>query len=231
MTEMQDLRTKILQSKHIWKLSEFQNHDLLIKEKGISNRLITDPQTWCWYCSHPCGKPPLHLPHRYNDRTDTYFVAGAYCSFSCMAAEIRDTPSIYPRSLYLESMRRKLQGRKMQKTIPAPPKRVLDVFGGWMTIQEFRRVTEANDTEGVFTLAILPPKMVPLREMLEKQESRLHRRVVTADAPSSDTSMHMEHAKAQIPSTNFRLRRVAPEKEKQSNVLEKIMGITTSSNG
>lgn len=96
-----------------------------------------------------------------------------------------------------------------------------------MTITEFRKITEKNDTEGVFTLQILPPKMVPLREILEKQESRLNRRVVTTDT-SSETAINLEHTKAQIPSTNFRLRRVAPEKGKQSNVLEKIMGITTS---
>lgn len=221
----QDLRAKILASKHIWKQSEFHNNELIIKERGISNRLITDPNTYCWYCSHPCDRPPFHLPQRYNDRTDTYYVSGAYCSFSCMAAEIRDTQSIYPRSLYLESMRRKMQGRKMQKTVPAPPKRVLDVYGGWMSIREFRQLTEQQDKDGVFTLRVLPPKMVPLREIMEKQESRLNGRIVSKN--TSD-GINLENATVSIPSTNFRLRRVAPERGEQSNVLEKIMGITTN---
>lgn len=113
----------------------------------------------------------------------------------------------------------------MQKTVPAPPKRALDVFGGWMSIQEFREVTERNDGDGVFTLRVLPPKMVPMREILEKQESRLNRRV---DTKKTADGINLDNTTSSIPSTNFRLRRVAPERGEQTNILERIMGITTA---
>lgn len=225
---MNGLRDKILNSRTIWKLKDFQDHDLLIKETSISNRLITDPNVYCWYCCHPCGRPPLHLPHRYNDKTNTFHVAGAYCSFSCMAAEIRDTPSIYPRSLYLESMRRQMQGRKMQRTLPAPCKKVLQIFGGWMTIEEFRNITETQDKEGAYTLQIMPPKYVPMREILEKKEQKLNTRVVSRNNAAAKP-VDLEKTTSSIANTNFRLRRTCPTETSQtSTVLEKIMGITTT---
>lgn len=220
---MSTLRDQILHSKHIWITKDEKP---TLHEISIKDSLITDPTVCCWWCCHPCNRKPLHLPLKYDDRANIFHVSGAYCSFSCVEAAILDHPRTKPLSLYLCSYRRQLEGRKMQRTIAAPPRQTLKMFGGTLSIEEFRAITKENDSHGAYTLQILPPHVIPIKQVIQKKE--YGRRTV---AGGSNTKQHTEQKDIQLSTsgtsiamTNFKLKRHNPQKN--SNILEKIMNIT-----
>lgn len=93
----------------------------------------------CWWCCHKFNNPPLALPYKYDNLTETFYVTGIFCSFPCMKAyNIYDTKcSINTlRGTYISKMYMKMGGKF--PLIAAPPRCCLKMFGGSMTINEFR---------------------------------------------------------------------------------------------
>ena len=95
---------------------------------------------WCWWCCHNFNTEPLQMPYKYDDRRKRFEVAGNFCSWSCMKTYALDRHGMTKGSMissYMIMMRRRMYGENGTVT-PAPNRYKLKVFGGDLTIEEFR---------------------------------------------------------------------------------------------
>lgn len=94
---------------------------------------------WCWWCCHPIEGEALHLPVKYDELRDTFHTVGYFCSWPCMKSYNLDSNhyKMYEVQQNITLMRRRCYG-KIQELRCAPKRWQLKVFGGTMTIEEFR---------------------------------------------------------------------------------------------
>ena len=103
---------------------------------------------WCWWCCHPFESESLQLPYGYDDRRKRFSTLGNFCSWSCMKSYALDTYGLTKGSIICGniSLMRKRMYNKLSSVKKAPNRYTLNVFGGTMTIEEFR---ENVDIDGV----------------------------------------------------------------------------------
>lgn len=98
---------------------------------------------WCWHCCHPFEGQPLPLPVRYDDRQDAFHVMGTFCSWACMKTHNWESAS-YLKSVVVNNItlfHKRCTGA-LRPIRSAPPRQALKVFGGLMSIDEFRAAAE-----------------------------------------------------------------------------------------
>ena len=103
---------------------------------------------WCWWCCHPFEGTPLSMPYRYDEMRRRFYTAGNFCSWSCMKSYVIDKYGTTKGGLICGNivlMRRQLFNQ-IGHVKPAPNRFSLNVFGGTMTIDEFRE-NQTRDTE------------------------------------------------------------------------------------
>lgn len=182
----------------------------------------TDPQTWCWHCCHPCEREPIPIPVAYDVKKNIFTVRGAFCSWNCLKAYSRDGYSSHRSSamaMNVTVFRKRCQpGRKLQHTVPAPPRGLLKVFGGTLTIEEFRKASLDGDT-----YTVLPPKMLPYIQIVEERRASSKARV----PEKQDLTVSVDFQDVSGKNETLRLRRVTTTKKtSNSNMLERAMGIS-----
>lgn len=113
-----------------------------LNDEFIENKeWLEKTDTACWWCCHKFNSVPIGLPVYYNKVQNKYRVYGVFCSFPCVTAYDISKNSTYKYlilDLYIL-----LTGEK-RKLLPAPPKEVLKMFGGKLSIEEFRNATETG---------------------------------------------------------------------------------------
>jgi hypothetical protein len=95
---------------------------------------------WCWWCCHPYDTEPLSLPYGHDELRNKFSTTGNFCSWSCMKSYAIDRYGINKGSIIcgnIVMMRRRMYGHS-GSVRPAPNRYRLKVFGGDMTIEEFR---------------------------------------------------------------------------------------------
>jgi hypothetical protein len=95
----------------------------------------------CWWCCHTFDTIPIGSPEKYDDVVKKFHVKGVFCSFSCMIAYRKERNYKSNLKNYLvKYMYSKLTGTLLiEKNLnPAPPRCSLKMFGGDLTIEEFR---------------------------------------------------------------------------------------------
>jgi hypothetical protein len=106
----------------------------------------TNKDVCCWWCSHTFDTLPLGLPEKYYDKK--FHVIGNFCSFNCAMAfnlSLNDH-KIWDRVSLLYHMRNMIylniypnrDVKKLDDIIVAPPRSMLKMFGGSLTIENFR---------------------------------------------------------------------------------------------
>lgn len=107
---------------------------ILVKDFFMAVRLH------CWWCCHPWDGPDVHLPFAYDPKTKKFETKGHYCSFECAKADALDRagPRYGEVLEYLALMRKHALG-KYVPLWPAPKRQALQIFGGTLTIEEFRK--------------------------------------------------------------------------------------------
>ena len=102
--------------------------------------------SWCWWCCHPCLAETLHLPFRWDSLRNTFDTMGAFCNWGCMKSFNIDRNGITRGGIVAQNilvMRKQMTGQSTP--IQAAPNRyALNVFGGTLTIEEFRSMSEAT---------------------------------------------------------------------------------------
>ena len=106
---------------------------------------------WCWWCCHPFEGSPLQLPYRHDDRRNTFTTTGNFCSWSCMKSYAIDKYGVNRGGIICGNiimMRRRMYNQSGHVK-PAPCRFRLNVFGGDMTIEEFRKNQTVDKHEKV----------------------------------------------------------------------------------
>ena len=93
----------------------------------------------CWWCCHQFDNVPLGIPEFINK--DTYYLFGCFCSFNCMLAYNSDINDykIWDRQSNIYQMKNKIDTDNKILIHNAPPRQTLRLFGGPLSIMEYRQ--------------------------------------------------------------------------------------------
>eukprot|EP00899_Mesostigma_viride_P000412 jgi/Mesvir1/10371/Mv10571-RA.1 len=115
-------------------------------EKGRRDAWPERTDVCCWHCCHPFDGVPAALPVGYKQGKG-FLVKGVFCSFACAKSYNMDASGAQRelRNMWLFDMMLKLwrsnpdrRRHSFKGVRPAPPRTCLKMFGGDMTIEEFR---------------------------------------------------------------------------------------------
>ena len=94
----------------------------------------------CWHCCHKFDSSPCFIPKIWDEKRNRINFFGVFCSWSCAKtynSGMGDHKSA-ERCTLLTMVVRKIVG-KYVKITPAPPRQSLKMFGGYLSIDEFRK--------------------------------------------------------------------------------------------
>ena len=118
-----------------------------VLSKFIENKeWLEKTDVCCWWCCHTFDTVPLGLPIYYNNADNKFQVKGIFCSFACIVAYKNNVKYKDHKVEYLiKYLYTKLTGAKLSDNIKvAPPRCSLNIFGGELTIEEFRNSFNEN---------------------------------------------------------------------------------------
>ena len=125
----------------------------------------------CHWCCHRFSNVPVGLPVRHVG--GVYHVVGCFCSLECAAAHNFATRNSVDECLnrhgLLNALARQLGLSAGGEVRPAPDRVVLSMFGGPMTIDEFR----AHTSGGRLMVVNMPPMQAVTQQAEEVSESDL----------------------------------------------------------
>lgn len=186
------------------------------RTKDVAVTPITSEKenVWCWWCCHPFDTTPLPMPMKYDDRRDVFTVGGYFCSWSCMKAYN------YEHTGYRSGIVNGWIGMLRRRTLEggtgsikcAPPRQALRVFGGNLTIDEFRTTK--------MSCVVLPSNMIhetPNLVVVHDPNKKTPKSVATENVP-----IDFDNVKAKT--EPLRLKRTKPTVN-HKNTLEKTLGI------
>lgn len=136
----------------------------------------------CWHCCHPFEGQPIPLPTAYDSRRDAFRVMGVFCSWSCAKAYNRDNMRQHTSTSHLLTLLRKRATGVLAHTTPAPPRQTLTMFGGPLTIDEFRQRGPNN----------VCTRFVPVRMVFATQSVREDGPSYSSQVVSSDASLPLK---------------------------------------
>lgn len=123
----------------------------------------------CWWDKHPFDTYPVGIPVKYDLKNEIFLCDGIFCSLCCAKSFIRENSKNprYRESPYLLKLIYYKLGGKLGDTIPiASDWRVLDIFGGHLTIQEFRGIFCRYSYTQTHNVQILPVGTYLKKEIL-----------------------------------------------------------------
>lgn len=95
----------------------------------------------CWWCCHKFDSCPCTLPTKYDPLRKRFTFTGVFCSWNCVKAynfEKNDHLK-YQRSELITLLIQQMYGiTKAINIKTAPPRQCLKMFGGYLTVDEFR---------------------------------------------------------------------------------------------
>ncbi len=94
----------------------------------------------CWWCCHSLdvNSIPVPIPVKYNETTKKFKCTGIFCSFNC--AKAYSVKMSYGNGMLLYYLYKKTRtsGKQFPPFTPAPDRELLTMFGGILSISEFR---------------------------------------------------------------------------------------------
>lgn len=138
----------------------------------------------CHYCCHSFSTQPVGVPIRYKDGV-FICVPSVFCSFPCACAYMRHEMRgpLKNRAMTLLSYLYRKSGAP-PRTFPkcAPPRTALQMFGGPLTIEEFRDATIAENVQNA---------QAPLSFMEEEIRAPISLSRVQFTHPTVETQMRV----------------------------------------
>jgi hypothetical protein len=190
--------------------------------KGGAAEWPRSTSLWCWYCCHPFDTPPLPMPVCHDARRDLFRVMGTFCSWSCMKAHNMHSTSYFNsvNANIITLFHRRCTGR-LGGIKAAPPRIALKVFGGHMTIDEFRAASAGQAVH-----AVLPPRMIVHEHAIQESRSTTARQDVTKRARlATDLKAVVDFKDVVTKNETLRLKRPKPL-QSNKNLLERTIGLS-----
>jgi hypothetical protein len=118
----------------------------------------------CWWCVHKFSNPPFGLPIKYTN--NVYQVQGCFCSLNCAKAYNLKENNYRTSEInsLIENFRRELFGSNSLPVITAPPRQSLSIFGGYLSIEDFRKEFYLMNKNIIH----LSPTVAPVRNFFEE---------------------------------------------------------------
>ncbi len=186
-------------------------------EANKTNTWPSSTSIYCWWCSHPFDGPPCALPSNYCN--NTFIVKGVFCSPECAAAyNFQDTNSgedLWERYSLLNFLYRKIYNDNNIKIKLAPPKETLKIFGGSLSIKEFR-MHNTNYNKCYKLISYPLQSITPVQELKDINKgfsSKIDKKVFLIEKDKVDMGL--------------RLKRKTPY-NKSKNTLERCMNLSTT---
>ncbi len=169
---------------------------------------------WCWWCCHEFDGPELHLPYKYDSLRNKFETMGCFCSWGCMKSYNmcynKTRSSIIATNIVL--MYKQMYGG-VSPIRCAPNRYSLKVFGGTLTIEEFRALS--GKSPRVFVK--MPDEVRHVQEVITKYEIRV------PTEGDLDTKFQ-EISRSSTTNETLKIKRPKPLK-RDANNLETTLGI------
>lgn len=128
----------------------------------------------CYWCCHRFYNEPFGIPLKYTQEDNKFHVFGCFCSLECALAynldERLEIDEMWERSNLINFLSRKLNYNKQGFVKPAPPRLSLKIFGGYLTIEEFRNIHSKDKIVNIN----FPPMMTVTQQIEEINESDIN---------------------------------------------------------
>lgn len=110
-------------------------HNNNIHNQNIKNK------SCCFWCCHSIDNLIYGMPYNYDTINDTYYILGSFCSLNCANAYNFSINSGSDKVWEVNSWIQMLGRRYGLKNVirPAPSRYLLEMFGGNLSIDEFRK--------------------------------------------------------------------------------------------
>jgi len=145
----------------------------------------------CWWCVHKFSNPPFGLPIKFEN--NTYEVQGCFCSLNCAKA-YNSKENNYRKSeinSLIEDFRREIFGVDTIPVLIAPPRQSLKIFGGYLTIEEFRKEFYLINK----SIIHLSPSVAPVRNFFEEE---YHDKIIRANPTGERLRLKRNTAPPQV---------------------------------
>ena len=183
----------------------------------------------CYWCCHGFDQIPVGLPVKKVEIKERYTLSGIYCSWNCVLAENSTNDNnlkMVERSRYVFEL-----AKRMHNVVPrrAPPRECLKMFGGPMSIEQFRE-TDPNTTyvtERPPILEIIPDETRILARVFTKAAKMRHSSTNNNNNSNNNTSTSTIDKGSDYNSSTYTIKK---QKKKRKNNSLKRMGIILSNN-
>ena len=142
-----------------------KNTMVQFKEANNRNKWPESTSIYCWWCCSPFNNTPCALPIR--KKNDEYQVIGCFCSPECAAAwnfDNYDNEERWEKYSLLNMIYKKVFENQKISIKPAAPRQSLKIFGGTLTIEEFRK----NNCNYNKNFKIVMPPMISVIPQIEE---------------------------------------------------------------
>lgn len=109
----------------------------------------------CWWCCHTFEGQPLHWPYKF--KSNVFSTTGYFCSWGCMKAYAFDRHRTDTYE-FIVLMKKRMETKIGSAIVRAPNKECLKMFGGPLSIDEFRGIDKpliVNMADEYFQIPII----------------------------------------------------------------------------
>lgn len=127
----------------------------------------------CWWCCNKFENTPVPIPVEFTKK-DIFKVYGNFCSFNCSKSFLQSKEHLYSNKndfSLLSFFCKKITGKR-ENIISAPSKLSLKMFGGNLTIEEFRK----NNIK----ISIINYPFIPIQSYIQTQEKQIVNKVINS---------------------------------------------------
>ena len=189
--------------------SENHNSNGIYINKINVHQINITQNTKCWWCKNTFDTPNVVLPEYYFEVT--FYCIGNFCSYNCVKAyniDLNDS-NIWKRESLINLMYY-MTYNKNKMIHPSPSWLILKEFGGFMSIDDFRKNFETNNSDYI----LLCPPLISRQMQIEES----YKKSIVSN--KIDKLFYQENT--------YSLKRTKPVETSQLN-LEKTMGLKRTS--
>jgi hypothetical protein len=138
-----------------------------LKNVVTDNEWPTQCDICCWWCCNTFETMPCPLPTKYDPLRKRFTFMGIFCSWNCSKAYNLSMIDYkrYERNEYITMLLQQLYGiENAIKVKPAPPRETLKMFGGYLSIDEFRENSYKNEK----TYMVVKPPLISIIPKIEE---------------------------------------------------------------
>lgn len=170
----------------------------------------------CWWCCHSFDTIPLGMPFRYLNDQHKFRTKGCFCSIACMISWFNNSIYRTDTKIYtlIKNLHKRLTGSEGSQILSeAPPRETLRIFGGELTIDQFRKRSDGNGK--LFKMIHYP--MIVTKEFVEEIDL-LNLKIHNKQNPISTTPTTTDK---EIKDAKIRLSKI--EKPNTENTIDKFL--------